>query len=60
MRSRFSERQILGFLREAAAGTPVMDLCWNHCIRQSTFRSWKAKYAAAIDVKPAVRVRRSR
>jgi putative transposase len=49
MKSRFSERQIFGFLREQAAGTPIMDLCWNHCISRSTFRAWKAKYGAVID-----------
>ena len=43
MGQRFSEAQILGFLREAAMGVPVMDLCWNHCFSRSTFRAWKAK-----------------
>jgi len=50
-RRRFTEAQILGLLREAAEGTPVMDLCWNHCVSRSTFRAWKAKYGAANDVK---------
>ena len=50
-RRRFTEAQILGLLREAGAGTPLLDLCWNHCISQSTFRAWKAKYGAARDVK---------
>ena len=27
-----------------------MDLCWNHCFSRSTFRAWKTKYGAAIDV----------
>jgi putative transposase len=49
MRQRFSEAEILRFLREAAAGTPVIDLCWNHCFSRSTFRAWKAKYGAAIE-----------
>jgi putative transposase len=49
MRERFSREQIVGFLREAAAGTPVMELCWNHCFSRSTFRAWKAKYGQAID-----------
>jgi putative transposase len=49
VKRRFSEAQILGFLREAAAGTPVLDLCWNHCFSRSSFRAWKAKYGAAID-----------
>ncbi len=44
MRLRFTKTQILGFLREAEAGTPVMDLCWNYCFSRSTFRAWKAKY----------------
>ena len=44
MRRRFSQAQILGFLREAAAGTPIIDLCWNHCFSRSTFHAWKAKY----------------
>jgi putative transposase len=44
MRIRFTKSQILGFLREAEAGTPVMDLCWNHCFSRTTFRAWKAKY----------------
>jgi len=51
VRRRFTEAQILGLLREAKAGTPLMDLCWNHCISRSTFRAWKAKYGAASDVK---------
>ena len=46
VRRRFTRAQILGLLREAAAGTPLMDLCWNHCISRSTFRAWKAKYGA--------------
>ena len=50
MRRRFSEAEIQGFLREAAAGTPVVELCWNHCFSRSTFRAWKAKYGAAIAV----------
>ena len=51
VRRRFTEAQILGLLREVEAGTPVMDLCWNHCISRSTFHAWKAKYGAASDVK---------
>jgi putative transposase len=62
MRPRFSEAQILGFLREAAAGTPVMDLCWNHCFSRSTFRAWKAKYGAAVAVErsPGLRLESKR
>jgi putative transposase len=49
LRGRFSETQIRGFLREAAAGTPIVELCWNHCFSRSTFRAWKGKYGATSD-----------
>jgi len=49
VKERFSEAQILSFLREAAAGASVMELCWNHCFSRSTFRAWKARYGEAID-----------
>jgi putative transposase len=49
MKQRLSEAQIRGFLRDAAAGMPVMDLCWNHCFSRATFRAWQSKYGAAID-----------
>ncbi len=49
MRRRFSETQILGFLREVAAGMPVVELCWMHSFSRSTFRAWKAKYGVAVD-----------
>ncbi len=49
MRKRFSEAQIHAFLRAVAAGTPVIDVCWNHCISRSTFYGWKARHGAAID-----------
>jgi len=48
MRKRFSEAQIHAFLRAVAAGTPVIDVCWNHCISRSTFYGWKARHGAAI------------
>jgi putative transposase len=48
VKERFAEAQILDFLREAAAGTSVMELCWNHCFSRATFRAWKAQYGEAI------------
>jgi putative transposase len=43
-RSRFTEEQIIGVLREQEAGLPVADLCRKHGISQPTFYAWKAKY----------------
>ncbi len=45
-KSRWSEAQIRAFLRQAAAGTPVIDLCWNHGFSRSTFHAWRSKYGA--------------
>jgi putative transposase len=43
--ARFTETQILKFLKEAEAGVPVADLCREHGIGKSTFYKWKAKYS---------------
>ena len=59
MRRRFSKQQIIGFLREAAAGTPVMDLCWNHCFGRSTFHAWKRKFGDSLQGEALQRARRA-
>lgn len=43
-RSRFSEQQIVGILKEAEAGVAVKELCRQHGISDATFYNWKAKY----------------
>ena len=43
-RSRFSEVQIAGILKEAAGGVPVADVLRKHNISTATFYSWRAKY----------------
>jgi putative transposase len=59
MRRRFSKEQIIGFLREAAAGTPVMDLCWNYCFSRSAFQTWKTKYGDSVHGEALRRARRT-
>jgi putative transposase len=43
-RSRFTEEQIIGVLREQEAGQKVAEVCRTHGISQPTFYAWKAKY----------------
>ena len=45
MKKRYTEEQIIGFLREADAGIPVKELCRRHGISEATFYNWKAKYS---------------
>jgi putative transposase len=44
-RKRFSEEQIIGVLKEAAAGAKTLEICRRHGISEQTFYRWKAKYA---------------
>jgi len=43
-RKRFTEEQIIGVLKEAAAGAKTLDLCRRHGLSEQTFYRWKAKY----------------
>ncbi len=52
-KSKFSETQIVGILKEAESGIPVADLLRRHAISKATFFKWRSKYAGATvnDVK---------
>jgi putative transposase len=43
-RSRFTEEQIIGILREQEAGVPTADVCRRHGVSSATFYKWKAKF----------------
>ncbi len=43
-RSRFSEEQIIGILKEHQAGMSAGDLCRKHGISDATFYTWRKKY----------------
>jgi putative transposase len=43
-KSRFTDSQIMSVLKQAEAGTPVIDLCREHGISNATFYKWRAKF----------------
>jgi putative transposase len=55
-RSRFSEEQIIGILKEHEAGVPVSDLCRKHGVSDASIYKWKAKFGG-MDVSEAKRLR---
>lgn len=44
-KSRFSDSEIMNFLKEAEKGIPVAQICRTHGISNATFYSWRAKYS---------------
>lgn len=44
MKKRFTEEQIIGFLREAEAGMPIKELCRKHGFSEASYYLWKNKF----------------
>lgn len=43
-RTRFTETQILGVLKQVEGGLAVKDVCREHGISENTYYNWKSKY----------------
>ncbi len=43
-KSRFTEEQIIGFLKEGEAGSPVTEICRRGGFSDVTFYKWRAKF----------------
>jgi putative transposase len=55
-RSRFSEEQITGILKEHEAGVPVAELCRKHGVSDASIYKWKARFGG-MEVSEAKRLR---
>ncbi len=56
MKKRFSEEQIIGFLREADKGVPVKELCRKHGFSEASYYLWRSKFGG-MDVSDARRLK---
>jgi putative transposase len=56
MKKRFTEEQIIGFLKQAEAGTPIKELCRKHGFSDAAFYTWRKRFGG-MDVSDARRLR---
>jgi putative transposase len=55
-KSRFTEEQIIGFLKQAEAGLPIKELCRKGGFSDATFYKWRSKFGG-MDVSDARRLK---
>jgi putative transposase len=56
MKKRFSEEQIIAFLKEADRGVAAKELCRRHGLSQASYYVWRSKHGG-IDVSDAKRLK---
>lgn len=56
MKKRFTEEQIIGFLREADEGMAVKELCRKHGFSEASYYLWRGKFGG-MDVSDARRLK---
>ena len=59
MKKRYTEEQIIGFLREADAGVPIVELCRRHGFSEASFYLWRNKFGG-MSVSDAKRLKELR
>jgi putative transposase len=55
-KSRVTEDQIIGVLKEHQAGIPTAELCRKHGISEATFYNWRSRYGG-MEVSDARRLK---
>lgn len=55
-KSKYSEEQIIGFLKQAEAGMPIKELCRKGGFSDATFYKWRSKFGG-MEVPDARRLR---
>jgi putative transposase len=53
---RFSEEQVIGFLKEGDSGVPVKELCRRHGFSEASYYLWRSKFGG-MDVSDAKRLK---
>jgi len=56
VKKRYSEEQIIGFLKEADAGVPVKELCRRHGFSEASYYLWRSKFGG-MEVTDAKRLK---
>ena len=56
MKKRYSDEQIIGFLKEADSGMPVKELCRRHGFSDASFYAWRSK-SGGMDISEAKRLK---
>ncbi len=56
MKKRYTEEQIIGFLKEADRGVAVKELCRKHGFSEASYYLWRGKFGG-MDVSDARRLK---
>jgi len=56
VKKRYTEEQIIGFLKEADRGMPVKELCRKHGFSEPSYYAWRSKFGG-MDVSDARRLK---
>jgi len=56
VRKRFTEEQIIGFLKQADAGVAIKELCRQHGFSEASYYLWRSKFGG-LEVSDAKRLK---